>query len=245
VTRAQPVLVIGGTRGTGLLIARRLKERGSDVRILARDPIRATTILGSDFEIVAGDITKEATLPAALRGVNDIIFTAGRRSGRPVLERHIRATEFYGVVNTLAAARHVGFAGRFLYMTASGVTSRSFWSFSLNLYKGNTLVWRRRAEDEIRASDVGYTIIRAAWLSNAEGGRHAIDVTQHPLPLSPRYRIARADVADVFVAALDHPRAVRATFEIAWGSGKRRPLAETLDNLVADASRGGASNAVQ
>jgi len=68
------------------------------------------------------------------------------------MERHIRETEYGGVVNTLAAAQRVGFGGRFLYMTASSVTSRSWATVLLNLYKGNTLVWRERAEHEIRAA---------------------------------------------------------------------------------------------
>lgn len=230
------VLVIGATRGTGLLIAQRLQERDAQVRVLARDPARARLLLGSDVEIVAGDLTKEATLPPALRGAQDIIFTAGCRSGRPVRERKIKATEYQGVVNTLAAARRAGSAGRFMYMTASGVTSRSFWTFALNVYKGNTLVWRRRAEDAIRASGLAYTIIRAAMLTNRAGGTRAVRVTQAPLPLSPRHRISRADVADVFVAALSHPRAARATFEVEWGSGRREPLSALLDELAPDTS---------
>ena len=101
-------------------------------------------------------------------------------------------------------------------MTASGVGTRSFWARALNLYKGNTLVWRQRAEDVIRASGLPYTIIRAGMLVNRPAGTHAIELTQRQLPLSPRYRIARADVAEAFAAALDHPRATRATFEVIW-----------------------------
>jgi uncharacterized protein YbjT (DUF2867 family) len=59
------VLVIGGTRGAGLLIARLLRERGYRVRVLARDLARASTGLGSSFEVVAGDLTKADTLPPA------------------------------------------------------------------------------------------------------------------------------------------------------------------------------------
>ena len=98
----------------------------------------------------AGDITQQDTILRVLEGATHVVFTAGCRSGRPTTERHIRETEFGGVVNTLVAAQRVGFGGRFLYMTASGVTSRSWATFLLNLYKGNTLVWRARAEHEIR-----------------------------------------------------------------------------------------------
>lgn len=235
-SRDQLVVVIGGTRGTGLLIAQRLQHQGLPVRILARNPVRAHAQLGSTFQILAGDITQQDTLPPVLEGATHVVFTAGCRSGRPTTEKHIRETEYGGVVNTLTAGQQVGFGGRFLYMTASGVTSRSWATACLNFYKGNTLVWRERAEHEIRASRLGYTIIRAGILLNRPGGQHALVVTQRPLPLSIRYRIARADVADVFVAALDHPRAVRATFEVVWSDGSPRDsLPALLDHLTPDA----------
>ena len=234
-TSSKPVVVIGGTRGTGLLIAQRLQQRGLPVRILARNPAQAQEQLGSAFAIVVGDITRPDTLPPALEGATHIVFTAGWRSGRPAMERHIRETEYGGVVNTLAAGQGVGFGGRFLYMTASSVGGRSWAAAALNLYKGNTLVWRERAEHEIRASGLPYTIIRAGVLLNRAGGQRALLVTQRPLPLSLRYRIAREDVADVFVAALDHPRAVRTTFEVVWGDGPpREPLPALLDRLQPD-----------
>lgn len=216
------ILVIGGTRGTGLLIAQLLDRQGLPVRVLARDSVRAAERLGPTVQVVAGDITKEDTISPAVEAASHIIFTAGCRSGRPVSEAQVKATEYHGVLNTLAAARRAGFAGRFLYMTSSGVTTRSFSTLFLNLYKGNTLVWRRRAEDELRASGLDYTIIRTGVLLNRSSGQRAIEVTQAALPLSLRYRIARADVAESFVAAIDHPRAIRTTFEVVWGRGKRR-----------------------
>ena len=205
------------------------------MRVLARDPDRAARALGPAIDLVRGDVTKEDTLPAAIEGVRHIIFTAGYRSGRPAREAQIRPIEYGGVLNTLAAATRAGFAGRFLYMTSSGVGTRSFWTFALNLYKGNTLVWRAKAEDAIRASGLAYTIIRTGVLLDRPGGTHAIELTQQSLPLLPRYRIARADVAEAFVAALDHPRAARATFEIVWArGGERKPWADLLGTLMPD-----------
>src|SRR5262245_32236010 len=110
------ILVIGGTRGTGLLIARLLQAQRARVRVLARDPARARTLLGGDVHIVPGDITKPETLPRAMEEVEHIIFTAGCRSGHPASEARIKATEYDGVLNTLAATRRAGVAGRFLYM---------------------------------------------------------------------------------------------------------------------------------
>lgn len=95
---ARPVLVIGGTRGTGLLIARLLLSRGIAVRVLARDPAAALALFGPRADVVGGDITKTDTLPRALTDVGHIIFTAGCRSGHPVREARVKATEYGGVV---------------------------------------------------------------------------------------------------------------------------------------------------
>jgi uncharacterized protein YbjT (DUF2867 family) len=76
-----PTLIIGGTRGTGLLIAHLLVRSGRRVRVLARDPDRAATRLGREIEIIAGDLTRKDTLPAAISGAGHIVFTTGVRSG--------------------------------------------------------------------------------------------------------------------------------------------------------------------
>jgi uncharacterized protein YbjT (DUF2867 family) len=231
----QPVLVIGGTRGTGLLIARLLHQHGHRVRVLARDRARALTVFDQPVEIADGDVTKQETLRPAIYGARHIVFTAGCRSGYPVREPQVKAVEYEGVLNTLAAARQLGFAGRFLYMNSSGLTTPSLFAACLNLWKGNTLIWRRRVEDEIRASGLECTIIRTGILLNRPGGQHLINVTQQPLPLSLRYRIARADVAQVFLTALGHPKASRATFEAVWGRrGKPQAWSGLLDRLQPD-----------
>ena len=139
------------------------------------------------------------------------------------------------MLKTLAAARQLGFTGRFLYMTSSGVMTRSLTTRCLNLWKGNTLVWRKRVEREIRASGVDYTAIRTGVLLNRPGGQHVIEVTQQLLPLAWRYRIARADVAEVFLAALKHRKASRTTFEVVWGPrGRAEALNRLLDGLQPD-----------
>jgi uncharacterized protein YbjT (DUF2867 family) len=229
------ILVIGGTRGTGLLVARVLRERGQFVRVLARDPKRAASLFDSSVEIIAGDLTQPETLPPVVQEARHVIVTAGCRSGYPVCEKRVKEVEFDGVLNALAAAKQVRFSGRLLYMTSSGVMTENLATHCLNLWKGNTLLWRRRVEDEIRASGVDYTIIRAGMLLNRPGGQHAIEITQQLLPLALRYRIARADVARVLVAALDHPKTSRTTFETVWGPrSKPKPLGPMLESLRRD-----------
>lgn len=147
----------------------------------------------------------------------------------------VKATEYEGVVSTLAAAQAQGFTGRFVYMTSIGTTQRSLFASGLNAWKGNTLVWRRRAEEAIRSSGLDYTVVRSAFLLNRPPGHHEICVTQRDRPLSFREVISRSDVAEALVAALMNPRASRATLEISWcGRPRRKTWNELFANLQRD-----------
>src|SRR6266481_5458700 len=216
----QRVFVIGATQGTGYLIVNVLLRDGYQVRALARNKAKAKGKLSSAVDIVVGDITKPNTLTNAIKDVDHIIFTAGVTQ-RPASERLIIATEYEGVRNALAAPRDAGFAGRFLYMTSIGVTKSSLVATLLNLVKRNTLKWRKLAEEQIRRSGFDYTIIRAGFLTNSPGGRRAIEVSQREYPLGFKYRISRADVAEVFIQALKHPSTRRTTFGAVWVKGRR------------------------
>lgn len=230
-----PVLVIGGTRGAGLRIVERLRTQRRAVRVMARDPAEARPRMPAGVELVAGDLTRPETLEAAVAGVAHVIFTAGAPSGRFAPEALVKATDHDGVIHTLAALARTGFAGRLVYLDSMGVTRPSLSASLINLLKRNTLVWRRRAEAAIRASGLDYTIIRVGFLTDAPGGRSDIAVIADPLPLSPRHRIPRADLALAFVAALDHPSASRTTFEITSAKAPPGPIEEKLATLRPDA----------
>jgi len=231
----ETVLVVGGTRGTGLRIAHLLVQRGVRVRALARDPEQAVAVLGREVEVLPGDVTIPSTLSPAVRGVTHIVHAAGVRSGRPAWERLVRDTDYQGVVHVLGAARDEGFSGRFLYLTSIGGLTPSVSATLLNLFKGNVLTWRRRAEERIRASGLDYTIVRAGILLGSKGGRRGVAVSQGDLPLAPRHRITRDDAAEVCVEALRHAGASRTTIEIVEGGGRRTgPWDGALGRLVPD-----------
>lgn len=229
-------LVIGGTRSTGLHSVRALQREGARVRVLARDPAAASERLGPHVEIVHGDITRSETLLRAFAGVSHVIVTAGVRSGRFARQSVVRATEFEGILNIIDAARAHSFRGRFVYMTSIGVTRRSLFALGLNAWKGNTMFWRRRAEDAIRASGFDYTVVRAAFLLNRPPDQSAICIRQLESPLTLHECIARADVAEALVAAVHHPDASRATFEVKWDRGPRQQTSwpELLNGLRPD-----------
>jgi uncharacterized protein YbjT (DUF2867 family) len=218
----RPILVCGGTQGTGELIARLLLEEGHRVRLLARTPEEARAKFGNRVEIVEGDVTEPGTLPAALGGAGHVIYTIGiprRFAGREA----VRRTVLDGTLNTLRAAGEAALPGRFMYMSALGTTRRSWLGSMLNLIKGNTLELRREVEREIRISGLTHTIIHAGILRDVPAGRRPVEIVQEGYALRPRYRIARADVAEVFVRAMEHPAAANTTFDAVWARRGQKP----------------------
>jgi uncharacterized protein YbjT (DUF2867 family) len=203
--------------------------------VLARDPAAARARLDSHLEIIPGDLTRKRTLVPAFAGVTHVIFTAGVRSGRFARGSLVRATEYQGVLDSIEAACAQDLRGRLVYMTSIGVRRRSLLASGLNLWKGNTMVWRRGAEEAIRSSGLDYAIVRAAILIDRPADRRAICVRQTESALTLRECVARADVAEGLVAAVYEPCASRVTFEPKWDRGpRRRSWPELLRGLRPD-----------
>lgn len=233
--RSERVLVIGATRGTGYLIAQRLLDEGMQVRVLARDGVGARGLFEGRAEVCEGDVTKSERVGRAVQGVDHIVSTAGvtrRRAG----EATVKAVVYDGVLNTIAAAQAAaGLPGRFLLMGAIGTTRGSPLSWFLNLIKGNTLQWRRRAEEALRRSGLEYSIVHAGILTDAPGGTRAVEIGQAHHAMYPWLRIGRADVAEVCVQALHHPNARNVTFDAVWARGGHvQELGALFDGLRPD-----------
>lgn len=72
--RSIRVLVTGATGKLGQWLVPRLLAQGVAVRVLARQPGRARSLLGATVEVVAGDLGDPATLDAALRDVTHLFL---------------------------------------------------------------------------------------------------------------------------------------------------------------------------
>src|SRR2546428_12552415 len=81
--KTERALVVGGTRGTGILIANLLLAGGYNVRELARRPPQATGRLEYSVDVVPGDVTKPETISSAVKEISHLIFTAGVAPGPP------------------------------------------------------------------------------------------------------------------------------------------------------------------
>lgn len=70
------VFLTGGTGFIGGEVARLLRTRGDEVRALVRDPARAAGLRDLGCELVQGDLSDEAALVQACRGMTHVVHAA-------------------------------------------------------------------------------------------------------------------------------------------------------------------------
>jgi uncharacterized protein YbjT (DUF2867 family) len=225
---SKPYLMIGATRGTGMIIATRLLEMGFPVRVLARDTAKARAVYGTSAEIVRGDLAyPDDIFTNAFRDIEHIVYTASVPRGM-ASEEQIQSVDYGGIVSTIRAAKTFGFSGRFLYMSTIGTTHHSMAGIMLDVLRGGNMRWRREAEKEVRLSGLRQTIIRAGMLTNDAGGTHNIVVKSGDVPLKLRYKIGRSDVAECFLQSLRHATTENKEMSIYWTRQNVQPIETQL-----------------
>ena len=88
------ILVTGGTGTSGKPIVEALLARAERVRVLARDPEKAASLLGPDVEIVRGDLQDVQSIEAAMDGVERaLLLTASAPNLLELETNFIKAAE--------------------------------------------------------------------------------------------------------------------------------------------------------
>lgn len=104
--RSAPILVLGGTGHYGQHIVRALLARGDSVRVLSRTRTSARDLLGSDIEVVEGDVTVQADVDRALEGSRGVIIAISAMS--PALIDRMAEIERDAVIAVFERARVAG-----------------------------------------------------------------------------------------------------------------------------------------
>ena len=167
-TRRATVLVVGATGSIGRLVVSEAIREGYSTRALVRDPDKAQQ-LPPEAEVAVGDVTRPATLPAAVAGLDAVVFTLGSQGTGKVGAENV---DYSGVRNILEALGSR--TTRIALMTAIGVTNRTC------AYNRSTEAhdWKRRSERLVRASGLPYTIVRPGWFDYNRPGEHQLVLLQ-------------------------------------------------------------------
>jgi dihydroflavonol-4-reductase len=114
------IFLTGGTGYIGTALARTLRERGHEVRVLVRTPSKGATLEALGCELVGGDLSDRGRLREQIRGYEGVIHNAGiykvgiRAEDRP----EMYAANVTGTENVLDAATEAG-AERITYVSTA------------------------------------------------------------------------------------------------------------------------------
>ncbi len=220
-TAVRTVLVVGATGSIGRHVVNEALEAGLAVRALVRSAPKARG-LPLLAQPVFGDLTRPETLVAAVGGVDAIVFTHGTEGqGRAGAE----SVDYGGVRNVLAALG--GRMVRIALMTAIGVTNRD----GDHNRRTEAHDWKRRGERLVRASGMPYTVVRPGWFDYHQPDQLRLVALQGDKPTTGTPAdgvVSRRQIAQVLVASLASPAAVRKTFELVAESG---PATRDFDAL--------------
>jgi uncharacterized protein YbjT (DUF2867 family) len=188
------VLVVGATGMLGRPVVERLSADGSGVRVLARDPESARSLLGKGVEYVGGAVEDGASLGRALEGCRavHVSLKAGPQPGDP--ER----VEPQGTTRVAEAAARAGLE-RITYLSGCYVGSEHTRDSEAETAKLG-------AERAIEASGVPFTIFKPTYFMETlplhVQGPFGMVLGRQPHPLR---MVAADDYARMVSAALRTP----------------------------------------
>jgi uncharacterized protein YbjT (DUF2867 family) len=199
------ILVVGATGRLGGVIARKLLDRGEQVRVLVRD---GSTFADTRAEVAHGDLKDVESLQKACAGIEQVVTTANAIAlgGADTID----AVDRQGNVNLIDAAKAEG-VRHFVFVSVMGATPEHFVPFIKA--KGET-------EERLKASGLSWTILQPdpfmdVWLPNVIGpGLQGGTVTLIGEAKQRHSLVAMEDVADYAVAALTQPAAAARTIQV-------------------------------
>jgi len=205
------VLVAGGTGFVGTAIVHALRARAVDVRVLARDPVRAASLEPLGVELVRGDLTDAGSLAPAVEGCTHVVNLVAIIKGRATDFERVMAE---GTASLVEAARTAGVA-RFVQMSALGTTEQT-----RTLVPYYAAKWA--IEQAVESSGLEYVLVRPSFVFGRGG---ALPTFVRQVKLSPVVTVIGPgtgrlqpvwleDVAQFFATIVDDARAPGRTWEL-------------------------------
>lgn len=185
-----PLLVVGGSRGTGRAVAEAARRAGAEVSVLSR-----TAPEGLDARHIAGDATDAAVVEAAVAGHEAVVIAIGGGLG----ERSVRTEATRRTVDAMAAHD----VSRVVAVSSLGVgDSRKRMGLAgraiVRTLLRNAIHDHSGQEQVLAAAGVDATIVRAGGLTDGRTGHRVIGADGR----LPGGRVGRDDVAEVVLDAL-------------------------------------------
>lgn len=199
------VLVFGATGSLGVEIVQDLVARGDKVTAFVRSSSDRSTIELPGVDFAVGDVMDPASIAAAFQqgDYDAVISTIGAAREANV--------DYQGNFNIFTAAKDAGVLRVIMISTIGAGDSNQATPLISRIALSNVLPQKTRAEEELRASGLKYTILRPGGLPpgiiETGGGLLSEDISTMGF-------IKRPDLARLVVGVLDDDRTIGKTFSV-------------------------------
>ncbi len=212
------IAIVGSTSRTGLLLIQQALEAGHNVRAFARTPAKLTAV-HPNLTAVPGALNDAAALDSAIIGQDVVISLIGVTQ----LRLNQRTTIFTESAHALLPALQRARVRRFIIVSSAlAQRGRVEGLDAVTNYVFKPLLWRPMysdmadLEDLVRATDLDWTIMRAARLNDQPLSRAPrIAEDARSLNLRGGTWLSRADLAYALLQEIVEPRFIRKTVLVA------------------------------
>jgi uncharacterized protein YbjT (DUF2867 family) len=212
------VVIAGGHGKIALRLTRRLHERGDRVRSLIRNPAHGGDIEAAGGEPVVCDLehADDDEVARATADADAVLFAAGAGAGSGPKRKW--TVDHGAAVKLIAAAKSNGI-DRYVMVSSRGADPDAAGDDTFAVY----LRAKGKADADLRASGLAYTIVRPGRLTD-DPGTGLVTVAEHVDDGS----VSRDDVAAVLDLTVHDPALAGVTFEVVEGN---TPIDEALAAL--------------
>jgi uncharacterized protein YbjT (DUF2867 family) len=207
------VVIFGATGGTGRELVKQALGHAHSVRAFVRDPDRLK-VVHHRLEVVTGDATDAKSVAAAVAGQDAVLCALGVNDRKP-------NTVLSDSVRTIVEAMKEKDVRRLLFVSSLGVGATKgqlgplYNHVLIPLRMKEIFADKETAETVVRESGLDWTIVQPGRLTNARlTGKYGAG----PDAAKGRWfpKIARADVADFMLNALERKLFIREAPAIAY-----------------------------
>jgi uncharacterized protein YbjT (DUF2867 family) len=213
------IVIAGGHGKIALVTEQLLADAGHTVRALIRNSAHNADVEATGAQPVAADLEQfePEQLAPLLRGADAIVYAAGAGPGSGPARKW--TMDYGGAAKLIEACRRAG-VDRYVMVSGRGADADAPDDRGFGTY----LRAKGKADAELRASGLQYTILRPVGLTD-EPASDAISTD----PDNGVETIPRADVAAAIVAVLDEPRTAGLTVVLRSGS---ETVAAAIESLL-------------
>ena len=211
------VAIAGGHGKIAMLLHPLLVERGDEPRAIIRNPDQADDVRRAGAEPVVFDLEAEEDAAPAIEGADAIVFAAGAGPGSGAERKW--SVDYGAAAKLIDAAKREG-VSRYVIVSSIGADDPPAEGGDVF---GEYLRAKAKADRELEASGLEYTVIRPGMLTDEQPSGLVSAAAK-----LDRAEIPRADVAMVVAASLHEPATIGKAFTLVSGE---TPIDEALRGL--------------